>query len=411
MMELACARCHGRFSLGPRFGCPTCHERGRDEPLELRFEPGHRGGDLAEALTSPPARRGPDDPGIWRWRARLPRLGAELTLGEGGTPLLASRRAGGKLGLDALLLKYEGANPTGSFKDRFQAVSMSAALGLGFERAFCVSTGNHGLAAAAYARLAGLACLVLLHEESPAAFEEAISGCGATVARVPSAERAGLMRDLVAAGWFPATCLQPWPVPNPFGAEGYKTIAYELFEQLGGPPDAVVVPVGAGDGLYGVAKGFLELVELGLITRPTPVFAVQPRGADALVLAAEAGADEVAPLAEVAPSPALSIREAETGEHALRLLRQTGGGALAVSDAEILRAAARLADEPLIVDVASAASVAGAAELAGRGLISRQARVVALLTASGARWPRPPGYATSGRVLRGTAADVRRLVD
>jgi threonine synthase len=92
-------------------------------------------------------------------------------------------------------------------------------------------------------------------------------------------------------------------------------------------------------------------------------------------------------------------------------MRQTGGGAVAVGDDEILDAAARLADESLIVDVASAASVAGAAALARGGLISPKARVVALLTASGARWPRPAGYAPSGRVLRGTAADVRRLVD
>jgi threonine synthase len=409
-MELACARCLGRFPVGPRFGCPTCREQGRDEPLEPRVELGERGGELAAELARGPARRGPDDPGIWRWRALLPRLGHELTLGEGATPLLASRRAGAALGLEGLLLKYEGTNPTGSFKDRFQAVSMSVARALGFGRAFCSSTGNHGLAAAAYARLAGLACLVLLHEESPAPFEEAIAGCGATVARVPAAERDGLMRELLAAGWFPATCLAPLPVPNPFGAEGYKTIAYELVEQLGGAPDAVVVPVGAGDGLYGVAKGFVELAELGLIARPPPLFAVQPRGADPLVRAAAAGADEVPALAGAAPSPALSIREAATGAHALRLLRQTGGGALAVPDEEILGAAARLADEPLIVDVASAASVAGAAELARRGLVQRKGRVVALLTASGARWPRPAGYATSGRVLRGTAADVRRLV-
>jgi threonine synthase len=411
MIELTCARCQGRFPVGPRFGCPTCREQGRAEPLEPRFQLDGVGPELAAALARGPGRRGPDDPGIWRWRALLPSLGVELTLGEGATPLLRSRRAGPGLGLEGLLLKYEGANPTGSFKDRFQAVSMSVARSLGFERAFCASTGNHGLAAAAYARLAGLACLVLLHEESPSAFDEAIADCGATVARVPAAERDGLMRDLLGAGWFPATCLAPLPVPNPFGAEGYKTIAYELLEQLGAAPDAVVVPVGAGDGFYGLAKGFVELAELGLIARPPPVYAVQPRGADALVLAASrAGADEVAPLDAAAPSAALSIREAATGGHALRLLRQTGGGAVAVDDAEILAAAARLAEEPLTVDVASAASVAGAAALAGRGLLPRTARVVALLTAAGARWPRPASYPISGRVLRGAAADVLRLV-
>jgi threonine synthase len=387
-MRLTCPACGGSFEVGPLFGCPTCGGA-------LEFATSGRV-DLAAALREGPGRRGPDDPGIWRWRAALPSLGVELTLGEGATPLLP--------GPGGLLLKYEGTNPTGSFKDRFQAVSMSAAKALGFGRAFCASTGNHGLAAATYARLAGLECLVLLHEESPPAFEDAVAAVGATVGRVPAGERDGLMRALLADAWFPATCLAPLPVPNPFGAEGYKTIAYEIVEQLGGAaPDAVVVPVGAGDGLYGVAKGFLEMAELGLVAAAPAVFGVQPEGADPLARAVGAGADAVEPLVEVAASPALSIREAATGSHALRLVRQSGGGAVTVSDDAILRAAASLAERGLIVDVASAAAVAGAARLGDRGT------VVALLTAAGARWPRPPGYPTAGRVVRGSAADVRRL--
>jgi threonine synthase len=120
--------------------------------------------------------------------------------------------------------------------------------------------------------------------------------------------------------------------------------------------------------------------------------------------------DEVEPLTEVAKSVALSIREADSGSHALRLARESAGGAVAVTDTETVRAAELLADEGLIVDIASAASVAGAARLAADGAIDRQAPVVALLTASGARWPRPVTYTLSGRSVRGTAADVRGIL-
>jgi threonine synthase len=407
---LACIRCGTRFAIGPAFGCPTCRAEGRTQALEVDYDLDALREAVRTTFAFAPGPGAPplDDPGIWRWRALLPPVDAELTLGEGRTPLLPSRRAGPTLGLDRVLLKYEGANPTGSYKDRFQAVSIAAAKGLGFSRAFCASTGNHGLAAAAYARLAGLGCLVLLHEEAPASFDEAIASYGATVARIPPGERDPLMRRLLDEAWFPATCLAPLPVPNPFGAEGYKTLAFEVKEQMG-MPDAVVVPVGAGDGLYGVAKGFAEMLDLDVIDRAPRVFGVQPRGADPLVRAAVRGADEVEALEQVAASPALSIREAATGDHALRAARQLGGGAVAVDDAAIVRAAELLADDGLLVDVASAASLAGAAQLVANGVLPATATIVCVITASGARWPRPPGYQPAGRVIRGRAADVLRF--
>ncbi|HEY3108679.1 MAG TPA: pyridoxal-phosphate dependent enzyme [Chloroflexota bacterium] len=407
---LECARCGGRFKVRGLFGCPTCRERGRLEPLEMAYDLAAARDGLAAALRPGGRAPGLDHGGVWRWRALLPRVGVELTLGEGRTPLLASQVAGPALGLGRLLLKYEGAGPTGSYKDRYQAVAIAAAKGLGFSRVFCASTGNHGTAAAAYARLAGLAALVLLHEEAPLAFDEAIQCYGGTVGRVPPGERDGLMRELVEAGWFPATCLAPLPIPNPFGAEGYKTIAYELVEQLERPPDAVVLPVGAGDGYYGVAKGFAELTAVGLTGAGPRLFAVQPVGADPLARAAASDAAEVRPLEAAARSPALSIREAATGAHALRAARASGGTAVAVEDAETLRAARLLADEGLIVDVASAAAVAGAARLARDGLVEAGQTVVAVLTASGARWPRPFGYELGGRLVRGSADDVRRVL-
>ena len=130
-------------------------------------------------------------------------------------------------------LKYEGINPTHSFKDRFQAVAISAAVALGKTRVVCASTGNHGVAAAAYSARAGLTCAVLTHEEAPAAHVETIRQFGGTPVAVPPGERNELLRKLVDDGWYPSTTFWPMPVANPYGVEGYKTIAYEIRQQLG----------------------------------------------------------------------------------------------------------------------------------------------------------------------------------
>jgi threonine synthase len=346
-----------------------------------------------------------DRAGIWRWQGLLPILDdarEPISMGEGDTPLLRAP----ELGPD-VWLKYEGKNPTHSFKDRFQAVAISAAVALGKTRVVCASTGNHGAAAAAYSARAGLHCAVLTHEEVPAAHVEAIRQFGGTPVAVPADVRNDLLCRLVDDGWYPSTTFWPMPVSNPYGIEGYKTIAFELFEQLG--PDAlarahVFVPVGGGDSLYGIYKGLRELVQLGALARLPRVHACQPTGAAPLVAAEASGADEV-PHVEVDDSLALSIREADTGVHALRGLRESGGVAVAVSDAEIMDAAGRLGGLGLAVDPASAASVAGALVALRDRIVSDGAPVVCILTASGARWPQPRGWLPSGAQLAASSAE------
>jgi threonine synthase len=304
-------------------------------------------------------------------------------------------------------LKYEGKNPTHSFKDRFQAVAISAAVGLGKTRVVCSSTGNHGVAAAAYSARAGVRCAVLTHEEAPAAHVEAIRQFGATPVAVPPHERNDLLRKLVDSGWYPSTTFWPMPISNPYGVEGYKTIAFELFEQLGQDALAganVFVPVGGGDSLYGIYKGLRELVQLGALARLPRMYACQPAGAAPLVAAEASGANEV-PHVEVDRSVALSIREADTGMHALRGLRESGGGAVPVSDPEIMDAAGRLSGLGLSVDPASAASVAGALAALRHHVVTDDGPVVCILTASGARWPQPQGWLPSGARLAANSAD------
>jgi threonine synthase len=394
---LACSACGQDAPIEALGGCRAC----RSGILEVTYAAIR---DLdASVLSNANQARQPT--GIWRWQGLLPVLNdarERISLGEGDTPLLRARDIGPNV-----WLKYEGKNPTHSFKDRFQAVAISAAVALGKTRVVCASTGNHGVAAAAYSARAGLQCAVLTHEEAPAAHVEAIRQFGATPVSVPAHVRNDLLTKLVENEWYPSTTFWPMPVSNPYGVEGYKTIAFELFEQLGQDALAsahVFVPVGGGDSLYGIYKGLRELVHLGALARLPRMHACQPTGAAPLVAAETGGADEV-PHVEVDRSLALSIREADTGIHALRGLRKSAGSAVPVSDTEIMDAATRLGGLGLSVDPASAASVAGALVAQRDHVVTDDGPVVCILTASGARWPQPRGWLPSGAQVAATSAD------
>ncbi len=390
---LECSSCHHQAPLEMLGPCPTC-----GGVLEVAYA-AVRDRD-ASVVDVPRGARG-----IWRWQGLLPVLDgarAPITLAEGDTPLLPADDLA-----PHMWLKYEGKNPTHSFKDRFQTVAITAAAALGKRNVVCASTGNHGVAAAAYSARAGLQCAVLTHEEAPAAHVEAIRQFGATPVAVPANVRNDLLQRLVDAGWYPSTTFWPMPVSNPYGVEGYKTIAFEIAEQLGRDATAhahVFVPVGGGDSLYGIYKGFHELVALGALERLPRVYACQPAGAAPLVAAQAKGGDDV-PHVEVDRAVALSIREADTGIHAWRGLRDSAGVAVPVTDRDIMDAAARLGRLGLSVDPASAASVAGARAAVRDGIVSDDGPVVCILTASGARWPQPQGWLPGGARLAATSAD------
>jgi len=390
---LECTTCHEQVALASLGPCQTC-----GGVLEVAYA-AIRERD-ASVIDAPR-----DGGGIWRWRGLLPVLNdarGQISLAEGDTPLLPADDIS-----PDVWLKYEGKNPTHSFKDRFQAVAISAALALGKTRVVCASTGNHGVAAAAYSALGRLRCAVLTHEEAPAAHVEAIRQFGGTPVAVPPHERDDLLRKLVDDGWYPSTSFWPLPVSNPYGVEGYKTIAFEIVEQLGREAAArahVFVPVGGGDSLYGIYKGFRQLVALGVLEVLPRLYACQPSGAAPLVAAQASGSDDV-PHVEVDRSVALSIREADTGRHALRGLRDSAGAALPVTDADIMESAARLGRMGLSVDPASAASVAGALAAIRDGIPTAGGPLVCILTASGARWPQPQGWLPAGARLAATTAE------
>jgi threonine synthase len=343
---LECLICHHRQEVAAVFGgCPHCASAGRKAPLEMRYD------------YTCAAAAGHDGcaPGIWRWSRLLPRVTERnrISLGEGNTPLVTLHGDGPKL-----MLKNETANPTWSYKDRANCISISAAREFGFQRIFATSTGNHGNAAAAYATAAGMRSLIFCHPEAPDLQLALMRHYGAAIFR--GGRQAALGRALVARGdWFPSSILCPRDgYANPFGVEGFKTIAFEIVEQLGGQaPDRLYAPVGSGDGFYGIWKGFIELQKIGVLDRLPRMVACQASGANPYVLAFRRGEKTMRALASPR-TVALSIAEKIGGDAALNAVYDSGGSALEAGEDEIIATGRALAREGFAVEPASAVAVA-----------------------------------------------------
>lgn len=394
--QLACHRCSWRAELSNRYSCPVC------------------GGSLEVSYTSIPESWNEHEPGIWRYRDVLPFLPdtEPVTLGEGDTPLLYARRLEPSGGL---LLKNETANPTASFKDRPVAVATTMARELGLEGVVCASTGNTAVAVAAYAAQGGLPAVCLVPQGTPAAKLAQVEAAGARVVRFRGNYSDGHFLARAAAeryGWANLTSTYV----NPYMLEGDKTVAYELYEQLGGQvPDQVIVPVGAGPLLAAVHKGFEELRRAGLVRGEGPkMVAVQAAGCSPIVRAFEQEAEEVRPWEEAADTKASSIADPlrgypEDGTRTLSVVRRSGGVAVAVSDAEIYDSMVDLArTEGLFVEPGAAAAVAAYRKLAARELLNREERSVLLLTGHGLK--DPEALQNSGRDrVEGHSVEARDL--
>jgi threonine synthase len=379
--HLRCPRC-GQDAPESRapFGCRQCAHSGFGVNLTpvYALTPG------SLPLESPA-------PGIFGFRRLLP-LGphdAPVTLGEGHTPLIPLDRLGPRLGLGRLLLKDESRNPTWSYKDRLAAVAITKAAASGASTVVVSSTGNHGAAVAAYAAAAGLRCVVLTLSSVPRQMSILMQAYGATVvAYENSQDRWSVMRAAVDEfGWTPISGLVSPPIgSNPFGIEGYKTIAYEIWQQLGETPGVVVAPVAYGDGLAGIRRGFADLVALGLATRVPRLVAVDPFGAYARGLYSR---DGTLPTVLTEPSMAFSVATPVATHQGLDAIRATSGTAVAEpSDAAIAGMQLELAStEGFYVEGASALTLLAAHQLADRGWINDDDSVVVLSTSTGLKDP------------------------
>lgn len=373
---LLCARCGREVTLDPAFGvCGTCTRSIlRPALLEVCYR---------EAVPSLPAV--PDrDQGIWAFAGLLPAagIGHRLTLGEGHTPLQRARRLGRELGLPELWLKNETVNPTGSFKDRMAALSISRAAADGARGILVVSSGNMSSSMGAYSAAAGLPVTVVVSPTANPARLEQFRLTGAEIEVVPGGDEAK-MTAAVALARSRDRCNVTAPY-YPLGIEAVKTIAYEMVAQLGRVPGVVAVPTGYGSLATAFHRAFEEMKAMGRVDRMPRLLAVQSAASPSVVDAFDRG------LEEAEPGPATSICSGINQEVTLQsravlaALRATGGGAVAVPDAAILAARARIArTEGILVEPTGAAAVAGLT--AAPGLLRPGEPVVAVLTGTGIR--------------------------
>jgi threonine synthase len=326
---------------------------------------------------------------LWKWRELLP-LPKDVeptSLGEGGTPLLQSRKFGGEVDVD-LWIKDESVNPTQSFKARGMSVAVSMAKFLGAKKLAAPSAGNAGGALAAYAARAGLEAHIFMPRDTPRAniiecrevgahvtlIDGLITDCGAEIAKCKEKE-----------GWFDLSTLK-----EPYRIEGKKTLGYEIAEQLNWKlPDVILYPTGGGTGLIGMWKAFDEMERLGLIDNRRPrMFSVQASGCAPIVRAFDAGEKFAAefPNAHTAAS-GLRVPKAIGDFIMLDILRKSKGGAVAVDDDEMIRAVREVGSkEGLFVAPEGAACFVALKKLRASGKIGNGDQVVIFNTGSGIKY-------------------------
>ncbi len=315
---------------------------------------------------------------MWRFREILPLREHEspVTLGEGGTPLLELNGAFTGLGGLRVLVKDEGQNPTGSFKDRGLSAAVTRASLDGVDSFVIPSAGNAGAAVAAYAARAGATARVYIPADTPAGVVRRCELYGAEIERVD-----GLITDcgrLAAEHSARTGAFNVSTLKEPYRIEGKKTMMLEIVAQLGGkPPDAIVYPTGGGTGLIGSWKALQELETLGLISGTTRLYSVQAEGCAPIVRAWEAG-DKSAAMWENAATAAWGLRvPAALGDFLiLEALRASGGGAVAVSELAMAAATRQLGRLGISASIEGGAALAAATGLREAGSLQDDDTVV-----------------------------------
>lgn len=386
--SMKCSRCGKEYDPGS--GAIRCVNRD-DGRLDIFYD--YEG--LADTLS--PEELSRRKSGVWKYHELLPITDPKhiVSLGEGGTPLLQSRRLGEKLNLDKLWLLDDSRNPTASFKDRPMTVGVSKAVELGYDTAVSASSGNAAAALSAYAAKAGLKCITFVPEMASPGKLAQLAMYGAKVVKVRGLElgedpTVKMLKEVCDRyNWYPCPSFGPM---NPYQAEGPKTMSYEIVEGLGWTtPDWVFVGVGAGGGLAGNWKGYRDFQELDFITGAPKMVAVQSTGCAPVVRAYEQGADplKIVPW-EKPDSVAAGLMDPFPwdGDAALAAVRGSHGTAAAVSNEEILEAQRILAkNEGIFAEPSGVTSLAGLIKLAQAGGVERSDNIVVEITGSGLKDP------------------------
>jgi threonine synthase len=340
------------------------------------------------------------DYSLWRYLpllpvAEYPGTGTPLHA-AGWTPVYDLRRQGADLGLQQLWLKDDSRNPTASFKDRASAVLMARAHEIGAEVVITASTGNAGAALAGMAAAVGQKAVVLAPKTAPPAKVAQLLIFGATVLLVDGSYDDAFDLTIKAADEFGWYCRNTGY--NPFTAEGKKTAAFEIWEwwqsahaqwhtRIGDGVDhaglTIFVPVGDGNIISGIHKGFKDLVELGWLSRVPRLIGVQATGSAAIAQASQAGTETITPVSARTLADSISVDLPRDGVRAIRAARETGGTYVTVSDQEILKAVAALGHLGVFAEPAGATAYAGLVRAAAQGLLKSDEPALILNTGSG----------------------------
>lgn len=381
MKWLECPNCHSTFDhQSYQAVCPNCLASDLFFGLEMQYD--YR---QVSTLTRENIVHSSRD--IWRYVELLPIDSEEhiVSLGEGFTPLTKIKCFEEK-GFSGVWYKQESLNPTWSHKDRFNSVAVSKAKELGYKKVTTSSTGNQGLSTAAYASRAGMESIIFFPPETPKVMVDLASHYGALSIITDWNARDMMVRHMVHKDWFPIVSLEDDSLSNPYGIEGYKTIAYEIFSDLGRAPDRVFVPVAGGNALYGIYKGFKELKELELTKNIPQIVACQAMGANALEETFNHKMNEVI-IQKDAFSLATSTREKTSGKRALQAVYNSNGIVISATDIEIQQAMIQLAREGFCVEAASAIPIACLNKLVSKGDVDKEESMVCILTSSGVKSP------------------------
>jgi threonine synthase len=382
--KLRCIACAAEFDHAEQdFRCTNCgdllevvypeQEKGLVRAAELK----------ARWLDRRQSFRSLDQSGVWRFRELLPPLqgGANvITLREGNTPIFELPRCARQAGVERLLAKHQGMNPTGSFKDTGMTTAISMAREEGFRWVACASTGNTSASMAAYAAQGGLRSLVLIPEGkiSWGKLSQALDyGALTCQLRTDFDGCLRLLHDVIRR--LPVCLLNS---VNPYRLEGQKTAAIELLEQLGwSVPHHLIVPGGNLGNSSALGKALLEMRDIGLISRLPKLSVIQAEGANPLVRTLrETGGQRLITVQPETMATAIRIGNPASWKKALRVIEATGGTVEQVSELEIAHAKAEIGSDGIGCEPASAVTLAGLKKLVQQGFVKPDESIVLLLT-------------------------------
>jgi threonine synthase len=371
-----CVVCGAVYEAAP--GLTTCEICGA--VLEIEYDYG-----LIRSAVDREAISARKDPSMWRYREFLP-VEAESDTGGlrvGGSPLYRARRLGDRLGLPNLYIKDDGLNPTSSLKDRASAMAVVKAAEAGADTVACSSTGNAASSLAGAAAARGMRTYIFVPSRAPKGKLTQLLIFGAKVISVQGGYDATFRLSSEAIerwGWYNRNA-----AVNPYLSEGKKTVAFEIAEQLGWrAPDYVALSVGDGCTIAGVWKGFRDLREAGFIDRLPKLISVQAEGCCPVNNAVEKGSETLEPMEENTLADSIAVGVPRNFLKAVRAIRESGGLAVNVSDAEILEAMATIGrTEGVFGEPAGVAAGAGVAKLAAAGRLPKGAAVVSIVTGNG----------------------------